>query len=212
MTHFTDAELIRWSESGAGEDRDRVVAHVAECSACAARYAAAIRTRTLEAGDAALDAGDLRPFVEAGVRVGAAPARVLPMRWSALRIAAALSAAAGIVLTVFVARNQLTPARERTPVFRGGTLIPVAPSGETTVDARVEWEGGVVAPRYRITVGGPSGAIYTFIVRNSPAPFPAELRSMLGPGTEYWWTVAALDTENHMVLVTERQPFTIRAR
>jgi hypothetical protein len=211
MTHFTDDEMIRWSGGGPGADRDRIVAHVAECGACAARYAAAMRTRPLAAGDVAAGE-DVRPFVEAAGRVFAPPVGVAHRRWTALRIGAALAAAAGIVLTVFVARRQPAPAPDRPPIFRSGTLIPIAPRGEAAADARVEWEGGVTAPRYRIAVGDRSGRLYTYVVKNSPAPFPDDLRAMLVPGTEYWWTVAALDAEDHMVLMTERQAFTIRAR
>lgn len=49
MRPFTDIELQRWCESGPGQDRERVVAHLAECAACASHYAKAIRRHPLTA-------------------------------------------------------------------------------------------------------------------------------------------------------------------
>lgn len=189
MTHFTDGELIRWREHGPGADRDRVVAHVAECGACAGRYAAAIRTRPLDASEA--------------------DAVVAPPRRGA-QIGVVLAIAATIALAVFVARRTPDQPPAAAPVFRGGTLHTIAPDGETGTDARFEWAASVAAPRYKITVGSASGAIYTFLARSSPAAFPEELRSLLVPGTDYWWTVSALDAEGHTFLVSERRPFRIR--
>jgi hypothetical protein len=213
MTHFTDAELIRWSDAGPGSDRDRVVTHLAECGACAARYAAALRTRPLEAAAAAEPAREAREFADAAARLGPPAARVIPLRRRIVRIGAPLAAAAAIVLAIAIARRGGDQGADIPPlVLRGGTLSTIAPDGETTIDARFEWASGVAATRYKITVGGPSGAIYTFIVRNSPAPFPDGLRSLLVPGTPYWWTVTALDAEGRLFLVAERRPFRIRAR
>jgi len=189
MTHFTDAELIRWSEHGPGTDRDRVVAHVAECAACAARYAAAVRTRPLESAEA-----DLVP----------------PSQRRTAQVGIVLAIAATIALAVFVARRAPVQPPIDAPVFRGGSLHAIAPDGATTADTRFEWASGTVAARYTITVGGSSGPIYTFVAPRSPAPFPDDLRSRLVSGTDYWWTVSALDAEGRTFMVSERRPFRIR--
>jgi len=47
MTHFSEFDLRRWQDAGPGEDRDRVVAHVAECPDCASRYASPIQHTAL---------------------------------------------------------------------------------------------------------------------------------------------------------------------
>jgi anti-sigma factor RsiW len=210
MTHFTDAELMRWSDRGPGSDRDRVMAHVAACGACAARYAAAVRTRALADGEA--HAEDIHAFTEAGRRIVPPSPRVVPFRQRVAWIAIPLAAAAGIVIAVAVSRRDVVPRSDTAPVLRGGTLHTIAPSGETTTDARFEWASGASAARYKITVGAPAGPIYTFIARSSPAAMPDQLRSLLVPGTQYWWTVTALDAGGRVFLVAERRPFTIRTR
>jgi hypothetical protein len=211
MTHFTDAELIRWCEAGPGADRDRIVSHLAACGSCAARYAAALRTRPLDTSAAAEDPDDVRRFAEVGRRIGAPGAAVFPMRRRVLWIAAPLAAAAVIVLAVTVARRGGDqPDAGAAPVLRGATLHALTPDGETPADGRFAFSSGIAAARYRITVGGAAGPFYTAIVRGSPAPFPDDLRTQLKPGAAYWWTVAALDGEGRVIVVSERRPFTIR--
>jgi len=90
MTHFNEIELRRWSDSGPGDDRPRIVAHVAECAACATRYAVVIRNRPLRAEPAA----DVDDFARAGQRAGDRPAWIRPLL---------IAAAAVIVLLAFAA-------------------------------------------------------------------------------------------------------------
>jgi len=207
MTHFTDAELIRWSDAGPGSDRDRVVAHVAECGACASRYAAALRTRPLEPHAPQESTEDARRFAETGASLGTPPARVIPLRRRVFRIGAPLAAAAAVVLAIVIARHGGNQDADTPPVLRGATLHALVPDGEAPPGARFEWASGVAAARYRITVGGPAGPFYSTIVRASPAPFPDDLRSQLRPGTSYWWTVTALDASGQIIVVSERLDF-----
>jgi hypothetical protein len=129
MTHFTDIELHRWRDAGPGTDRERVIAHIAECAECAARYAAAIRNRPLQAQPA----NDGADFV--------ALARRRAPKW-----VAPLAAAAVIAIAVMVPLTM----RHREPALqlRGGGIQTF--SSET----ELAWASGVAAARYRVEISG----------------------------------------------------------
>ena len=129
MTHFNDIELHRWRDAGPGADRERIVAHIAECAECAARYAAAIRNRPLQA-EPAKDAAD---FVAA--------ARRRPPRWIA-----PLAAAAVLVIAVAI---PLTMRHREQPLQLRGTTIQTFAS-----DTELAWASGIVAARYRVEISG----------------------------------------------------------
>lgn len=129
MTHFNDIELHRWRDSGPGADRDRVIAHIAECGACAARYAAAIRNRPLEA-EPAKDAAD---FVVA--------ARRRPPKWIA-----PLAAAAVLVIAIAI---PLTMRHREPPLQLRGTTIQTFAN-----DTELSWASGLTAARYRVEISG----------------------------------------------------------
>jgi hypothetical protein len=145
VTHFNDIELRLWRDAGPGADRDRVVAHLAECASCASRYAVEIRNRPLVADEAA-DAAD---FVAAGVRAAARPT-VVPfpyVRWVVPLAAAAVLAIAFAVPRLMIRDTGTTP----TPTFRGGSVHALSPSG--FVDrAGIEfvWSSGIAADRFQI--------------------------------------------------------------
>lgn len=127
MTHFTDIELHRWRDSGPGADRERVVAHLAECADCAARYAAAIRNRPLQA-EPATDAAD---FIAA--------ARRRPPRW-----VAPLAAAAVLVIAIAI---PLSMRHHEEPLQLRGTTIQTFSS-----DTELSWASGLTAAKYRVEI------------------------------------------------------------
>jgi hypothetical protein len=208
MTHFTDAELIRWRDTGPGPDRDRVLAHVAACAPCAARYAAAIRVRPLAADAASTTPDEARRFAQEGARIGTPPARVLPLRRGALLIGAPLAAAALLVLAISL-RGRSTPGGDATPVFRGTAVHALAPQGAVAAEPRFEWSSGVAASRYRIDVGDATGVVASTEAPASPAPWPGAWTARLKPAVPYWWTVTAVDAEGRPVATSERRTFTL---
>jgi len=180
MTHFTDLELRRWSESGPGAARERVVAHVAECAACAASYAAAIRARPLD-GEAPAGIGD---FAAAGYRVARPQHRV----WSW-----AVPLAAAAVLVIALVAPHFRRQRE-TMTFRGGAIHTLAPQGAADLHSLVfTWSSAISAGRFRLQVGNAGGVIYSVETPQSRLEAPQPLRQVLEPGGEFWWTVSALD-------------------
>jgi hypothetical protein len=206
MTHFTDIELHRWRDAGPGSDRDRIVAHLAQCGDCAARYADAIRSRPL-AGDAG-DADDAAEFAEVGRRIGGAGSTPW---WKRPRVVGPLAAAAAIIVALVVPRMT---SREAPPTatLRGANVSALAPSG--TVDRTAlefAWATGVSAPRYRIEVGDDRGVVYTAEAATSPLRPPAAALDVLRPGGAYWWTVTAIDQDGAVIARSERRAFALRA-
>jgi len=124
MNHLTDIELERG-------DRQRIIAHIAECAACARRYAAAIRNRPLDGAPPA----DVEQFARAG-RGFARPRN----RWVAPLAAAAVLM---IVIAIPLMRRQATPEIH----LRGAAITAFERDGQ------LAWSSGIAAPKYRVEIG-----------------------------------------------------------
>jgi hypothetical protein len=200
MNHFTDIELRRWREQGPGGDRARVVEHLAACGICAARYADTLRTTALDAAGVADDASD---FLAAGYRAGDAQAlrgRV-PWRWFAGLAAAAL------LLALVVPRLVAPP--EEGMRFRGAQLHALAPAGVTSGALTFTWSSAFEAPRFRIAIGSGPTLLRTAESAASPLRAPEAIVRALQPGTDYWWTVTALDASGQEIQQSPRQTFSV---
>jgi len=193
MTHFRDADLARWRESGPGDDADTrlIVAHVSECAECAARFAAMVREHSFDA-----PAITLPPAAREG-----------RSRW--MWVALPVAAAALIALAVPLMRGRQAAAP---PALRGLVVHALTPSGDVGRDGQFSWSSGVAASRYRIDVSGPSGALYTMDASQSGVAFPGALVDRLQSGVEYSWSVTALDAEGRELTSSERRTFTLRTR
>ncbi|HUJ13960.1 MAG TPA: hypothetical protein VL284_09255 [Thermoanaerobaculia bacterium] len=123
MNHLTDIELERG-------DRQRIIAHIAECAACARLYAAAIRNRPLDAEPAAAT----EEFARAG-RSFARPRN----RWVAPLAAAAVLM---IVIAIPLMRRQPNPQ-----IHLRGTAITAFER-----DGQLAWSSGIAAPKYRVEI------------------------------------------------------------
>lgn len=201
MTHFTEIEMRRWRDAGPGADRDRVVAHLAECADCATRYAAAIREKPLTADEAS----DADRFVAAGRR-----AAVVRPAWQR-RWTMPLAAAALLALAIVIPRLMRREATE-VPTFRGGAIHALAPEGAVDRGSiEFVWSSGVSAPRFRIDVRQADHVVYSTETAGSRFALPPAERAKLRPGIQYSWEVAALDAEGAIVASSERRMFTLRA-
>ena len=189
MNHFTDIDLHRWRESGPGADRERVVAHLAECAECASRYAAAIRTMPLRAEPAA----DAQEFVNAGRRIASRRHWVAPLAAAAVLVIA-------VAIPMAMNKNETSPELH----FRGGGIQALAPMGSIDrSEVEFVWSSGVRATRYRLQVG--NGNVITTETQST------QTRMSLKPGT-YWWSVTALDERGKTITESQRLTFTIRPR
>ena len=202
MNHFTDPELRRWQDACPPEDRDRLVAHLAECGACASRYAAALRARPL-AAEEAVDAGDFGAAGYAAAAPGAAePRQHARWIWS-------LAAAAVLAAAVAVPMLQRRPVAAPEARFRGGSIHALEPAGVVPRGTAFAWSSALEAPRFRIDVGTGDRVIVSIEADRSPAPPPPELQDRLTPGVDYWWSVTALDRSGQTLQASPRQTFSI---
>ena len=199
MSHFNDIELHRWSASGPGGDRERVVAHLAECADCSRRYAAAIRSRPLQAEPVA----DAEDFARVGRRASG-------LRRNRRRLLS-LAAAAVLVLVVAIplALNRHEPMGELH--LRGGGVQALAPAGAVDEkDLAFIYASGLSPARYRVVVGDSTRVIFTGESGSTRFATPAALRDQLKPGIDYWWTVTALDAAGNPIATSARTTFKIR--
>lgn len=202
MSHFTDIELRRWRDHGPGDDRTRIVGHLAGCSLCASRYADALRAAPLEA----VEADDVSGFAAAGYRA-ANEAAGSGTRW---RWIAAVAAAAVVALAVLVPK--LMPPPDTGLRFRGTQLHALAPAGATAGPLEFTWSSAIEAPRYRVEMGTGSQTLYATESTGSPVRAPESIGRALQPGTDYWWTVTALDASGQPMHLAARQTFSITPR
>ena len=196
MTHFNDIELRRWSDSGPGDDRPRIVSHIAECASCATRYADAIRNRPLRAEPA----DDVDDFAKAGRHFADRATWIRP-----LLIAAA---AVIVVLAIPVAMRRETTPSDSELHLRGGRVTALEPSGEIADRSSIQfvWTSGVSASRFRVQVGHEN----TVVATRDVAASRWTMQERLPRGVTYWWTVTALDAQGRPLSLSERRTFTIR--
>jgi len=205
--HFTDLELYRWRDAGPGADRERVVAHLAVCASCAARYADAIRRRPLTAEEAS-DAADFAP---AGLRARQSAGATLPRpaRWM-IPVSAAAVLALALAVPKFFGRDQ-SPTPSPAPTFRGTTVHTLTPSGAVdSTGVAFTWASGIAAGRYRIEIGDAGGVVYSGEAAASGWVPPADVMRRLQPGVQYWWTASALDRGGAPVSRSERRTFSLK--
>jgi hypothetical protein len=202
MTHFTEAELKRWSESGPGSDRERVTSHVVECFACMNAYSQAIREQKPLATDVS---ENLTDFVRAGYASRKPKAKLFTIaKW-----AVPIAAAAAIAIAVSIPRLRETPSSNQIS-FRGPAVQALSPQGDSASVAEFKWASSVSASKYLVTIGEQSRVILT---ANSTEPrwsASPQLLATLKPGHAYWWTVAAIDQDGSVIVSSEKLPFTVR--
>lgn len=208
MTHFTEAELLQWRESGPGRDRALLLDHLRECASCAARYAEAIRTRPLKPSEAA---GDVHDLIEAGYSVPT-QRRVLTFpiaRRHVLSLAAAAALVAAAAAPWLVRRGP----DDTTLRFRGASIQSIAPEGSVDRDAAFVWTSGLDAARFRVEVGRiDSDVLFSTDTMAMRLAMPAAWREALSPGVTYWWTVSAIDAGGRELLRSPRRTFSIQPR
>lgn len=201
MTHLSDDQLTRWSVHGPGDDRDALVAHLAECGACATRYAAAVRAARMAATTPSNE--DPRQFTEAAYAL-ARPRRALTATW------VGLAAAAVVAIAVFLPRIDRSRQQPPAVVFRGAGVTTLSPNGDVDGVSEFMWSSGINAPRFVVEVGDDRGVIVTAATTEPRLAAPAAVRN-LARGVEYWWTVSAMDADGQRISTSERRTFRVRS-
>ena len=198
MSHLTDEELVRWRDEGDPKDRDRVLGHLATCDDCRQRLADLVRNAPAAAAQTTFDPA---PFIERGSHV-IAPRR----RWAMPSLWLGLGGLAVAAASLFLV---LRPAPVPPIEVRGSELQALKPAGNVTSVTEFFWTSPYAAPKYRIIVRHPAGAV--ILQLESPresAPLDAESRAKLAAGA-YEWIVDALDATGAVVSSSKPQAFTI---
>jgi hypothetical protein len=204
MTHLSRDVLVAWRDHPTEDLRAAVVAHLAVCNACAARYAELVRTRP---ADQPPQQPDLDAFRVRGLAVRTEPPAVSRVpRWPFLTLAAA----ALVALAVFVARPR--PATAPPPVMRGAaSFAAVGPVGPVTDASVFTWRAPAGSSAFRIEILDASGVVvHEAQVRGADRfVLPPEVAAQLRPGVTYHWMVSRLDGRGDVIDSSPIASFTI---
>jgi hypothetical protein len=195
MTHVLREDLIRWRDHGLAEDRERVLAHLATCKACAQAYAELVRTAPLRQTPQRFDPAD---FVKRGYavrRTGAGRWAGAVTSWKTWAIA--LSAAAVVLLAV---STGLRSGPDVGDTSRGGKIELVSPSRPTTNISELEWRSGLAPARFRVELADPTGTVvFRAETDATRLAVPPDVQAKLRSAALCRYTITALDRDGQSV-------------
>jgi hypothetical protein len=202
VTHLSRETLEQfWRDPRGYPERASVLAHLAECDDCGARYGEVMDSQPAET---IRFEGDLRP---AGMRAGqrtAAPVRFLSGGGPWL---IGLAAAAAIVLAVGLWPRGSAPI-EVDSTIRGGGLQPIAPIAQAASPIVFRWSSALSASRFRIEIRNATGeTVASFESTATEAALPADVRLVVG--ASYRWRVTALDAQGVALTVSPDREFVV---
>jgi len=203
MTHLTADELKSWFEEGRSTDRERVIAHLAECDTCRKALSAIAMTAETEAGTSPLT-------VHEAIALGYDAHKPETIFRPAMRLRPLYGLAAAAVIVLAVMWITSPTLIDQGEAVRNRMVRISTPSG--VGDAReFVWESPLRAARFRVTVRDVNGVLV--ISGETPAsPFrPDEAaRSQLKSGEGYSWKVEALDESGEVIGGSVNTPFRYR--
>jgi hypothetical protein len=204
MTHLTEAELVRWRDQGAAEDRAHLLSHLAACDGCRRRLAELVRLGPIAGARAHFDPED---FAARG-RTVARQSRAR-YRWPAIWGAAAAAVAAVLIVALVVVRPD--PPPNASLAVRGGELSAMAPVGEVTRVDELRWASPFAASRYRVVVRDAAAkTVLSGETAGERIPLSPDEAARLAPG-RYTWTIQALDGAGRTIAVSRPQSFEVQA-
>jgi hypothetical protein len=187
-THLSRSELVGWRDEGLG-DRDRIIAHLADCGPCRHLAAELERERPMEAGASPTR---FRPqdFVATGRRAG----RSSPQAVNSPRRLGYLAAAASVVLAAVVVPMWLRQSTESALRGGGAVVAPVAPVDRSVAASGLtfEWTAGATAGPLRLVVVALDDAgapVIDHDVTGTRYTPTADERGRFRAGREYHWFV-----------------------
>lgn len=202
MTHLTADELVRWRDAGADEDRERVLTHLTSCDACRRAYADHVR-HGAEAG------GPTRFAAERFVARGIA---AYPRTWwrrRAVWLGVPASAAAVMLLVLFVSRSSVAPLTDPTAAVRGGEIVALSPAGDVRTVSAFAWASPFAAVRYRVIVRNAAGTVMlSEDATGERLAIGPDAAPRFGPGS-YTWTVEAIDRDGQTISASRAQAFQV---
>jgi hypothetical protein len=209
MTHLTREELQRWWRDGAPGERDRILAHLAECDECGALYG-----EVIDADPVQPDAAAVRVAAPRGYRVFRRSRRMFGVDWSTPRVLAVCGAAAVVVLAAIVP-TLLRPSGPEPDGggIRGTSLQPLAPIGAVTQPVQFRWTSPVNAARYVVEVREDGGEqiLFSLTSEAESVDLPQEQLGRLTPGRAYSWVVVAADQAGAEIMRAPPRSFVVAA-
>ena len=173
-----DETIAALAEGSLGAaDRDKAMAHVADCARCRRTVSSVARALT-------------DPAVSREVRATARP------RLRLLTIASGLAAAAIVAVVALPWRSADDPSTHRAPtITAAASPVLTAPVG-VVANARVlRWTGVAAADRYRVTLfDATGGVVYETQTSDTAAALPNSV--LLERGRGYFWKVEARTSFN----------------
>jgi hypothetical protein len=206
MTHLTRDELERWWRDGSAAQRDRVLAHLAECDECGTAYG-----EIIDADPLPPDAAAVRDAAPRGYRTYRRPG-VFGLDWSSPRVLAACGAAAAAVLALVVpSLRETTTHSDARAEIRGTSLQPLAPIGTVALPVEFRWASPVIADRYRVEIRDErSGELLVRIESDAASvPLAPEQLSRLRRGLPYSWVVIAVDPDGVEIMRAPPRSFVV---
>ena len=204
MTHLTRDELVRWRDTGAADDRARVLTHLAACGECRSAYADLVR---LEPESIPAGGDDLNVFVHRGI--GAYDSRNAPAqskrRW--LWAAVPLAAAAMVILAINV-RQADAPFNAPSADVRGTAITAQAPAGLVDRVTEFRWTSSFDASRYRVSVRDAQDREVLARETASADRLVLDLPLAL-PAGRYAWLVEARDQNGKVMKASRPQAFQV---
>jgi hypothetical protein len=206
VTHLSTDTLVAWGDHPAEADRETIVAHLATCPQCAARYAELLRSGPAETGPTRFDPAAFRAC---GLAVRDRRPRSTGLRW----VLPALAAAALIAIAVLLPK--LRPAPDESVVRGGPGLRAIAPVGNAIVPAgplEFIWTAPVAAEttfRVEITDAGGSVIDDARVTGVQKFALPPAVQAQLRPGAPYHWFVSRLNVRGEAVQSSPLATFTI---
>jgi hypothetical protein len=204
VTHLTRQELTRFWR-GEAADRERTLAHLAECDDCGALYGEIVDAEPPppEAVPPGLRARGRRVYrsADAGPRFAV---------WRFALPVAVLAAAA--VAVTMIPRQTPSPPAVPSPAsgLRGTGLVALEPNGELEAPFVFRWSSAVQPASYAVEVRDARGSIVLRQdSRSERHALDAAARARLAPGARYEWRVVALDAEGTELTASRWLPFVL---
>jgi hypothetical protein len=197
--------------NGAAADRERVVAHLAVCDECTARFGALMDSRPVDTPPQT--PVDAAVYLGRRVRTTTRQLQAGWLRGRSWQVAAAGALAALIAVVVLV--PALRDTRDETDDFaiRSTGLLLIEPIGTVTTASELRWTSPVETTRFRVELyDSQERELLATVVTGQRLALPDDLRRQLQAGVEYRWRVTALDAAGQPTLQSDLRTFVVSDR
>lgn len=192
MTHLTADELKSWFEHGKAADRERVIAHLADCNDCRKALSALAMSAEAEPSTSPLTMNE-------AVALGYDAHKPETIFRPAMRLRPLYGLAAAAVIVVAVLWITSPTLIDQGEAVRNRIIRLSSPTGVGNAQ-QFEWESPLRPARFRVTVRDANGVlVLSGETASSPFRTDAAARSPLKAGEGYSWKVEALNESGEVI-------------